>query len=241
MSLPPLQCPLVVLLPLSETSPLSFQGSQAVREAAGRGHMLPLSAQGQPNPPGHRPALRPGNSLPLFVPAFKYWSFIPFFPLPTLPGISAVPWARLARGEQPVSGHTHFPRLRVAIFIPLAAFDSWGMKPPLKKGVTGLLSLAQDSCAGLPCPLGWLRRAGLPPPCCQGHPSFAQPQRVPALVGSATTRAGPWSPPAQRDPCASSYLSPGKAQLQRARALARRSNGHSMFLHTSFCFRWGFF
>ena len=52
MSLPPLQCPLVVLLPLSETSPLSFQGSHAAREAAGRAHMLPLSAQGQPNPPG---------------------------------------------------------------------------------------------------------------------------------------------------------------------------------------------
>lgn len=31
----PLQCPLVVLLPLSDTSPLSFHGSQAAREAGG--------------------------------------------------------------------------------------------------------------------------------------------------------------------------------------------------------------
>lgn len=51
MSLPPLQCPLVVLLPLSETSPLSFQGSHAAREAAGRGHVLPPSTRGQPTPP----------------------------------------------------------------------------------------------------------------------------------------------------------------------------------------------
>ena len=32
----PLQCPLVVLLPLSDTSPLSFHGSQAAREAGQR-------------------------------------------------------------------------------------------------------------------------------------------------------------------------------------------------------------
>lgn len=38
MSLPPLQCPLVVLLPLSETSPLSFQGSHAARDAEHREH-----------------------------------------------------------------------------------------------------------------------------------------------------------------------------------------------------------
>lgn len=36
MPLLTLQCPLVVLLPLSDTSPLSFQGSQAAREADGR-------------------------------------------------------------------------------------------------------------------------------------------------------------------------------------------------------------
>lgn len=36
MPLLALQCPLVVLLPLSDTSPLSFHGSQAAREAAQR-------------------------------------------------------------------------------------------------------------------------------------------------------------------------------------------------------------
>lgn len=51
MPLPPLQCPLVVLLPLSETSPLSFQGSHGARAAAGRGHALPPSAGGHLNPP----------------------------------------------------------------------------------------------------------------------------------------------------------------------------------------------
>lgn len=101
MSLPPLQCPLVVLLPLSETSPLSFQGSHAAREAAGRGHVLPPSTRGQPTPPtGQRPALRLDNpqqqfaSIYLFflklgkvkplhlfsAPDPSYWSFILFFP-----------------------------------------------------------------------------------------------------------------------------------------------------------------
>lgn len=60
MSLPPLQCPLVVLLPLSETSPLSFHGSHATREAAGKGHVLPPSAQGQPNPPRAETSLEAG-------------------------------------------------------------------------------------------------------------------------------------------------------------------------------------
>lgn len=74
MSLPPLQCPLVVLLPLSETSPLSFQGSHAAREAAGRGHVLPPSTRGQTTPPpGQRPALRLDNPQQQFASIYLFF------------------------------------------------------------------------------------------------------------------------------------------------------------------------
>lgn len=51
MSLPPLQCPLVVLLPLSDTSPLSFQGSHTAREAARRGTRSHCHRGEDQNPP----------------------------------------------------------------------------------------------------------------------------------------------------------------------------------------------
>lgn len=47
--LPALQCPLVVLLPLSDTSPLSFHGSQAAREAERREDRR--RSQAVPRPP----------------------------------------------------------------------------------------------------------------------------------------------------------------------------------------------
>lgn len=79
----PLQCPLVVLLPLSDTSPLSFHGSQAAREAGQRqdrgcsGACPWVHSRFRTDSPGRRPGnsslesgfphLTPGSGLPDFA------------------------------------------------------------------------------------------------------------------------------------------------------------------------------
>jgi len=259
MSLPPLQCPLVVLLPLSETSPLSFQGSHAAREAAGRGHALPPSVWGQPNPSGQRPALRLDNpQQPLFiylfllklgkvkplhlcsVPAPNYRSFFPLSPSPSsLAQVQSRGHSRHTASSQHRPGHAHFPRLQAAIFIPPAAFDSSGMKLPLKKEKRpGGAPHPGTPVRGSPAPRDCYGEQGYPHSAARGVPAFSAP------VGASThglhcdPGAAARPPPAQHGPCSA----PGKAHLQRARALAPRSKRHSTFLHISFCFRfWVFF